>query len=64
MRPLPARGGADPVEEDEPSLKMTDLLEVLENDDDDSTGGREGEGDDSKVEVVAEPSGDDVICLD
>ena len=46
-------GGADPVEEDEPSLKMTDLLEVLEKDDDDSTGGGEDEGDDSKVEVVA-----------
>ncbi|CAB1104961.1 unnamed protein product [Ectocarpus sp. CCAP 1310/34] len=51
---------AGPSEEGE---TMEDLLEVLENDDDDSTG--DGEGiDDPEVEVMADLRGADVVCID
>ena len=41
---------------------MTDLLDVLKSTR--MTARGEGEGDDSEIEVVADPSGADVVCLD
>ena len=53
---------AGPAGEDGPSLKMAELLKMLEIDENDSTG--RGEGDDSEVEVVAAYSGAGIVCFD
>ncbi|CAB1098020.1 unnamed protein product [Ectocarpus sp. CCAP 1310/34] len=54
-------GKADPAADEQP-LKMADLLEVLEIDEDDSTVGDKDDSD--SVEVVGAPSGVDDVCVE